>query len=195
MSQEEYVEFRKRFASRLAFWLWHCIINALPSYLIAVIYLGLWEYPIAHVAMGCAVLTFILGYSVVTSLPGPLARKDSLFSRALNVALGIRLVISVATSLVIPFGPLMLLSPDFWCGRLAAFLVSEAYGVLGLDGVLVDRSFDSDLSGVLPGFMEIYLTTLLEGLFLSFLLFILSFIAIIILQARDKRRMFCKGRL
>ena len=43
--------------------------------------------------------------------------------------------------------------------------------------------------------MEIYLTTLLEGLFLSFLLFILSFIAIIILQARDKRRMFCKGRL
>jgi prolipoprotein diacylglyceryltransferase len=37
------------------------------------------------------------------------------------------------------------------------------------------------------GFLEIYATTILEGLILSFLLFILSFIAIIILQMRDRR--------
>jgi hypothetical protein len=35
--------------------------------------------------------------------------------------------------------------------------------------------------------MEIYLTTVLEGLILSFMLFILSFIAIIILQMRDRK--------
>lgn len=181
--------------SQLAFWFWHCLINALPSYLIAVMWMALWKYPIAHIAMGCAVLTFIIGYSVVTSLPGPLARKDSLFGRALRSALMMRLVISVITIAMVPTGIFLTLTPDLWCGRLAVFLVSKAYGILGLNGALLNRSFDSDLSGVLPGFMEIYLTTLLEGLILSFMLFILSFIAIIILQAKDRKRMFREGRL
>lgn len=197
MEVTQYPGFAKVFPGKLGFWFWHCLINALPSYLIAVVWLELWKFPVAHIAMGCAVLTFMLGYSVVTSLPGPLAKKGSLFSRALKVALVIRIVISVITAAIVPTGVYLLFTPDLWCGQFAASLVSEIYGFLGYEATLLQRVNDGSPSVILstPGFMEIYLTTVLEGLILSFMLFIFSFIAIIILQMRDRKRMFREGRI
>jgi hypothetical protein len=43
------------------------------------------------------------------------------------------------------------------------------------------------------GFVQIYATTMLEGLILSFLLLMISFFALIILQARDRRKVFSPG--
>ena len=197
MEPTKYIGFAKVFPEKLKFWFWHCLINALPSYLIAVVWLELWKYPVAHVAIGCAVLTFMLGYSVVTSLPGPLTRKETLYARALKAALVIRIVISAITVMIVPTGVFLLLTPDLWCGRFAATLVSKIYGFLGFEATLLPRANGGGPSELFstPGFMEIYLTTVLEGLILSFMLFIFSFIAIIILQMRDRKRMFREGRI
>ncbi|QTN31925.1 hypothetical protein HZ994_06135 [Akkermansiaceae bacterium] len=193
MKPESCKEFRELFPSCLKKWFWHCLINALPSYLIAVVWLGLWAFPVSHVAMFCAVFTFVLAYSVLTSLPGPLSRNDSLFARAMNAGLLVRLVISVITVTLIPFGPMLMLTPDLWCGRIAAAAVAWGYDFLGYKATLFDR-LDGG-SGAVPGFMEVYLTTMLEGLILSFMLFIFCFIAIIILQVNDRKRMFREGRI
>jgi hypothetical protein len=64
-------------------------------------------------------------------------------------------------------------------------MVARCYDLLGLEATLAGR-LDSVASSIETGFMEIYLSTVLEGLILSFMLFILSFIAIIILQMRDR---------
>ncbi|MGJ8641935.1 MAG: hypothetical protein ACSHX9_00890 [Luteolibacter sp.] len=183
----------ENFPDKLRFWFFHCIINALPSYLIAVIWLRLWIHPIAHVAMGCAVLTFVLGYSVLTSLPGPLTERNSLFARAMRVGLRIRMIISILTVCVVPTGVFILFTPDYWCGQLAVNLVSEFYHLIGVEPTLM-HMVDYDWSFAAT-FMEIYLSTLLEGLILSFMLFIFSVIAIIILQMRDRKKMFREGRI
>ncbi|MEP2774872.1 MAG: hypothetical protein ABJQ29_02795 [Luteolibacter sp.] len=197
MTPTEYIGFQKLFPAKLKFWSWHCLINALPSYLIAVVWLQLWQHPIAHVSMAFAVLTFVLGYSVATSLPGPLANKDSLFSRAVKVGLIIRLIISFLTVCLVPTGVLLLFTPDYWSGQLAVSIVNEIYSYLGLEGTLLARVNDGRTPGisVSPGFLEVYLSTVLEGLILSFMLFILCVMAIIILQMRDRKRMFREGRI
>lgn len=193
----EYGGFKENFPKKLRFWFWHCLVNALPSYLMAVVWLALWTHPVAHIAMGCAVLTFVIGYSVLTSLPGPLAVKDSLFSRAMRVGLRVRMVISILTVCVVPTGIFVLFTPDYWCGQIAVNLVSKLYGLLGLEATLLPRINGDGRTRSLtsPDFVEIYLSTLLEGLILSSMLFIFSVIAIIILQVRDRKKMFREGRI
>jgi len=175
-------DFWKCFPGKLRFWALHCTINALPSYLIAVVWLGLWPVAHAHVAMLAAVVTFIFGYAVVTSCVPVLREGRNLFTRALKVGLAIRLYISVPTILAVPLGAPLLFSPDVWCGMGASWFVSQALGTQPLPQRIGGSSGTSEV-----GFLEIYATTLVEGLLLSFLLFILSFIAIIILQMRDRR--------
>jgi hypothetical protein len=179
---ENFEAFRRNFPEKLRFWALHCIINALPSYLIAVVWLELWSVMHAHWAMLAAVVTFIFGYAVLTSWLPILREGRNLFTRALKVGLVIRTVISVLTLIAVPLGPLLLFTPDLWCGMAANWVVSEALGT----SPLAQRTGGSGVSSQV-GFLEIYATTILEGLILSFLLFILSFIAIIILQMRDRR--------
>jgi hypothetical protein len=179
---ETYEGFRKNFPGKLRFWAIHCIINALPSYLIAVVWLGLWPVMHAHWAMLAAVCTFIIGYAVLTSWVPVLREGRNLFTRALKVGLVIRMVISVLTIMSVPVGAPLLFSPDVWCGLGASWFVSQVLGTNPLPQRIGGSSGGSEV-----GFLEIYATTLVEGLLLSFLLFILSFIAIIILQMRDRR--------
>lgn len=181
--------FSKCFPGKLRFWAIHCTINALPSYLIAVVWLELWPVAHAHWAMLAAVCTFIIGYAVLTSWLPVLREGRNLFTRALKVGLVIRTVISCLTVCVVPLGILLLFTPDYWCGQFAVVIVDWCYDLAGLEATLGSRFNDGyvDGSSLYTGFMEIYLTTLVEGLILSFLLFILSFIAIIILQMRDRR--------
>lgn len=182
MNKEALEVFKKVFPGKLRFWALHCTINALPSYLIAVVWLGLWPVMRAHWAMLAAVVTFILGYAVLTSCVPVLREGRNLFTRALKVGLTIRMVISVLTILAVPLGAPLLFSPDAWCGMGASWFVSQVLGTQPLPQRIGGSSGSSEV-----GFLEIYATTLVEGLLLSFLLFILSFIAIIILQARDRR--------
>lgn len=173
---------KKIFPGKLRFWALHCTINALPSYMIAVVWLGLWPVAHAHWAMLAAVLTFIIGYAVLTSYVPLLREGQTLFTRALKVGLTIRMVISVFTIIAVPVGVPLFVSPDLWCGMGASWFVSQVLGTQPLLQRIGEAS-----GGFEVGFLEIYATTLLEGLLLSFLLFILSFIAIIILQMRDRR--------
>ncbi len=188
----DFTEVRKRFPSKLKFWSVHCLINALPSYLIAVVWLQLWDQPVAQLAMGFAVLTFVLGYSIATSLPGPLSNRDSLAGRAMRVGLTVRTVISVVTVLAVPTGTLMFFTPDLWCGVFASNAVGFLFESAGLESTL-PRGFNdgrSSGSSQVVGFLEVYLTTVIEGLILSFMLFLFSFIAILILQMRDRKKRF-----
>lgn len=175
-------DFWKCFPGKLRFWALHCTINALPSYLIAVVWLGLWPVMRAHVAILAAVVTFIIGYAVLTSCVPVLREGRNLFTRALKVGLTIRTVISVLTILSVPLATPLVFAPDTWCGLAASWAVSQAMGLPPLA-----QRIGHFAEGSYVGFLEIYATTLLEGLLLSFLLFILSFIAIIILQMRDRR--------
>lgn len=197
MRSETRCGFKKCFPGKLTFWFWHCVINALPSYLIAVVWLGLWDSPVAHFAMGCAVATFVVLYSVLTSLPGPLANKDNLFTRAVRVGLILRLVISIQTVCLVPTGVFLLFSPDLWCGQVAVGIVRRVYEFIGLEASLFQRVDDHSapaISGSI-GFFEVYFATILEGIILSFMLFVFCVIAIIILQMRDRKKMLREGRI
>lgn len=183
MSNENIEAFRKSFPGKLRFWALHCIINALPSYLIAVVWLELWPIAHAHLAMLAALCTFIIGYAVLTSWVPVFREGRNLFTRALKVGLGIRTLISCLTAMAIPLGPLLLFTPDVWSGMAANWIVSEVLGT----SPLAQRTGGSSSLVSEVGFLEIYATTILEGLILSFMLFIFSFIAIIILQMLDRR--------
>lgn len=181
MIEKQFEVFWRCFPGKLRFWTLHCIINALPSYLIAVVWLGLWPVAHAHGAMLAALCTFILGYSILTVWLPLLREGRNLFTRALKVGLTIRTVISVITILAIPVGTPLIFAPDTWCGLAASRVVSMVLGTRPLP----ERIGGS--GGGEVGFLEIYAITLLEGVILSFMLFIFSFIAIIILQMRDRR--------
>lgn len=187
--------FKNLIKGKLKFWTFHCLINALPSYLIVMIWLGQFGNPTSHLAMLSAVFTFVVMYSVVTSFPGPLAQKDTLLSRALRVGLILRMICSMWTALLLLLGPMVIFTPDFWCGNIATAFVDRIYDFLGHETYL-RKMFDGDITkeGVLiqPRFMEIYLITIFEGLILSLMLFVFSVMAIVIIQMRDRKNMFLR---
>lgn len=148
--------------------------------------MGLWPVAHAHWAMLAAVRTFVFGYSVLTSWVPVLREGRNLFTRALKVGLVIRTVISCLTDFVVPLGIFVLFTPDYWCEQIPVNIVAQCHDLMNLDATLGSRA-NSVTSSIDTGFMEIYLTTVLEGLFFSFLLLILSFIAIINLQMRDRK--------
>lgn len=188
MDEPDYTDNLK---GKLKFWSLHCAINAVPSYLIVLVWLNQARNPIAHLAMFAAVMTFVIGYSVLTSLPGPLVRKDSLLSRALRVGLIIRTILSIITFLALPTGIFLFYTPDFWCGLAASNVVKFLYEFLGNEAVLAKAMDGSSANNAMTvGFMEVYLITILEGLILSFMLFIFSLIAVVILQMRDRKKYF-----
>ncbi len=185
------------FKGKLKFWALHCAISAFPSYLIVMVWLKQAANPTAHLAMLVAIATFVIGYSVLTSLPGgPLTRKDSLLSRALRVGLILRMICSIWTFLFIFLGPLVIFTPDLWCGNIATGFVDRIYGFLGHETDLrnmIDGNNTKDEVLIQPGFMEIYLITLFEGLILSLMLFIFSVMAVVILQMRDRKKFFVEN--
>lgn len=174
---------RSVFLRQLRYWTFHCSFNALPSFCIALFFLQLWKSPPAIAAMVCAIGTFILLYATLTSLNGPLANEDHILSRSLRLGAKIRAWISGVSLVMIPIGAFML-TPDFWCGFLS---VTVTDSLLKWAGGPVSPLGSN---GQNAGFFPIYLTTLLEGFILSFLLLMISFFAVMFLQARDRRNAF-----
>jgi hypothetical protein len=175
------------FRRQLRFWTFHCFFNALPSLVIALGFLRLWKSPGAVAAMTAAIVTFILLYAAVTSLGGPLSDEEHVLSRALKLGTKIRGWISGISVLLILPGKSILLAPDVWCGMLAINLLN---GIASFAGATNSNLFRPRPVHDLNTFLRIYTTTITEGLILSFLLLMISFFAVIFLQARDRRKLF-----
>lgn len=175
---------RDDFLRQLRYWSLHCSLNALPSLGIALIYLGLWKNPVGVAAMLSAIATFVLLYATITSLRGPLSNPVHVLSRSLKLGTKIRSWISGVSLLLVPFGPAMLFMPDFWCGFLSVSILNQTYKMLGL-GIEV---LSGNPSNSRVGFLPVYLTTMLEGFILSFLLLMISFFALFFVHRKAQRR-------
>ena len=174
------------FPRQLRYWTLHCLLNALPSLGIALGWLGLWKSPLAVVAMFTAIATFIVLYASLTSLSGPLTDPDHILARSLKLGARIRAWISGISLLVVPTGIFMLLTPDYWCGLLSITLLNGAARFLGATGPFFSPAPDEATAAFLP----VFATTLLEGFILSFLLLMIAFFALILLQSRDRKKAF-----
>jgi hypothetical protein len=191
--------FLATFPRQLRYWSLHCCLNALPSFLIATFFLELWKKPFGISAMLCGIVTFIILYSTITSLLEPLANENHILSRALKLGAKIRAWISVVTFLLIG-GSLLFLptalksftfffalySPDGLCGFIAIAAIER---LRIFKGSLIHGSSDE-----IPPFLQIYTTTILEGFILSFILLIISFFAILFIQARDRKKLFKEAK-
>ncbi|RYD22826.1 MAG: hypothetical protein EOP87_26785 [Verrucomicrobiaceae bacterium] len=174
--------FLTTFPRQLRYWTFHCCLNALPSFGLALVFLKLWNSPLGIMAMLAAIGTFILLYASITSL-GPFGDDEHTLSRALHMGARIRGWMSAASLAIMPLGG-MVFVPDFWCGFISAQIISSTLELPGTSG---DFELLTEGKG---GFLSIYLTTLLEGFMLSGILLFISFIAVMILQARGRRRFF-----
>ncbi len=170
----------QRWPGQIRYWAKHCAINTLPSFGIALILLDLWQSPAAIMAMLLAVFCFVIGYSVVTSMPALFPDQSSLTSRALALGTKIRMWLSGASVVVGLIPGAFFVLPDFWAGMLAVSLLQSAFGLMGVP-------FFQEMGSERMRPQEAFLTTLLEGLILSFGLMMLSFFILIILQIRERR--------
>jgi hypothetical protein len=175
--------FLANFPGQLRHWSFHCILNSLPSFTIALWALGLWQSRFAMAAMASAIVTFILIYATMTSFEGPMSDEKHVLARAFKVGTKIRAVISIL-NLLLAFTPFLMLTPDFWCGFMATGIVDQVLQITGNQPVF------RNLNAGEIGFFPIYLATMVEGCILSGILFFISFIAVIHLQAKDRRRFF-----
>lgn len=156
------------FLRQLGRWTFHCLLNAAPAFCIAIACLPEGKQPATIAAMLWGILTLIIGFSLLTSLPGPMRDGKHVFPRALSIGLKIRnfsLVLGVPLMAVDLGG--VVIAPDFILGILAMNLI--------------------------PGpenFATIYLTTLLVGLGLAFLILTISFLAAFVLLIKDRRNAF-----
>lgn len=156
--------FRTVFPRQLRFWTFHCVMNALPS------------------------LGIILLVTTLTSLRGPLSTEGHLLSRSLKLGAKIREWMAVVSLLPLAAKESsMLYIPDYYCAVIALAAASH---------VTIPGFSMNDLAYGVPStaFIPIFATTILTGLILSFLLLIISFFAVILLQARDRRKFFADAR-
>ena len=174
------------FPRQLRYWALHCLLNAAPSLGIALGWMGLWKVPAAVAAMFAAIATFIGLYSFLTSLRGPFTDPDHILSRALRLGAKIRAWISGLSCLAVPTGFGMLFTPDYWCGLISITLVNAPSRFLGKEGAF----FQPDTDGSTASFFPVYATTLLEGFILSFLLLMIAFFSLILLQMRDRKKIY-----
>ena len=166
---------------QLRHWALHCSLTALPSLGIALYMLQLWQLPAAVAAMLAAIATFIVLYALITSLKGPLTDPGTLVARSLKLGTRIRTAISLV-SIPLLFTQMIGWTPDFWCGFLACNVTNTIGRKLGVHEDLV-RLGRGD-------FLPVYFTTLLEGVIISFILLMIAFFSLIILQRRQTRRSF-----
>ncbi len=179
------------FRRRLRYWTFHCLLNALPSFIIAAVWLKL-RSPLAVTAMLAAIGTFILLYTTLTSLDGPLSDPNHVFSRALKLGAKIRAWISGLSLLLLPTEKLLMFTPDFWCGFLSFGLLNRAAELMQ-PGSTNFNFFNGNAAT--KGFLPVYATTLLEGFILSFILLMIAFFAVIFLQSRDRRTLWKNHRV
>ena len=168
----------------------HCVVNALPSFVIACVHLDLWRNPDALKAMGAAVLAFILAYSLLTSIRGPLTQSDHVVSRAIRAGAKFRLVISIASTPFAPFPGAFVCVPDLWCGFASVFIFQQLLRLSGTPpGIVqvIDRLLEK------ASFNDIFTIAIIQGLVISMLFFTISFFALLFIQRRERMKMYAAG--
>lgn len=174
-------EFLTRFPGKLAHWALHGTLNALPSFIIAAVYLRLWDKPQAVLAMISAVAVFIVTFATLTSLPGPQSDDSHVIARSIRLGARIRSwIASFSLPLLAFHQAAVFFVPDFWCGWLAVAVHQAAMKQLGAPRGA--NGIDD------PTFGSIFSITLLEGIILSFLLLMIAFFCLVFQQARERRR-------
>jgi len=191
-------EWFKRFPWSYGFWSLHGVVSALPGFCIAMWMVRLSENPSAFLAMISALLTMILVITSLMSIWPSLTRWQTLPSRGLRLGLVLRAICSGASFLIVitvlatngrDGNPILIALPDLWTGLgavLSIALISDFFG------------FGNPLSGIMDGpaslsFAMIYLIALTNGLILCFLILIVSFVSMLVLQIRDRRKLYQPG--
>lgn len=157
-------------------------MNALPILWITLILFNLRQSSVAIMSMLSAIATFILLFATLTSLRGPLSTEGHLLSRSLKLGAKIRAWMVVVSLLLLLAG--LDLIPDYFCYRLA--VTAACYATI--PGFSLNDHLAYNIAEI-PSLL-IYVTTIFTGLILSFLLLMISFFAVIFLQARDRKRVF-----
>jgi hypothetical protein len=173
---------RARLPRQARYWTLHCGINALPSFIVAAFYLQMISQPACVIAMLLAILTFIAAYTVVTSLEGWFSDSQSVLSRALKAGVRIRLVLSLVSLPMLLPTPVALFVPDVWAGILASSVVNAFGRMTGFGDALIAPDAGSVRAPA------VYATTIIEGLILSFMLMMLSFFSLLVIQARERKK-------
>lgn len=188
-------EWFERVRRDLGFWSLQCVISALPGFCIAMWLVKLSKNPVALVAMLSALLTMILAITALASISTSLTAWRTLPSRGLRVGLLLRGICSGVSLIVLGVvlaseggdgRAILIVMPDLWTGLGAALsitLLSEPLGFGNPASELMDGYPDL-------GFAMIYLIALIDGLILCFLIFIVSFVSMLVLQIRDRRRLY-----
>jgi hypothetical protein len=180
--------FTARFPKQLGHWAIHGFFNALPSFIIAAFCLNLGN-PIAMMAMLSAIGVYVVAFAVVTSLPGPLSEGAHVLGRAIRLGAKIRSWIAGLSIVFSPFGvSAIMFMPDFWCGWGAMIVQDALADWLGYKGSsLLTMENVEQVSSL---FLPVFITTMLEGFIISFLLLLISFFCVIFLQSRERRKFF-----
>lgn len=189
-------EWFKRFRRDLGFWSLQCVISALPGFCIAMWLVGFSGNAVAPLAMLAALFTMILAIAALASISPSLTAWRTLPSRGLRAGLMLRGLCSVISLIVIGVAlagggrgdghVILIVLPDLWTGLGA---------VLSMSLLSVPLGFENPASQVMDGhadlgFSMIYLIALIDGLILCFLIFIVSFVSMLVLQIRDRRRLY-----
>ena len=172
------------------YWLKHCALNASPSFIIGGVFLGFFHRPSAIFAMLAGVFTFVLLYTAFTGHVMQRVEPNQTLRRALKAGIKFRVVITVWS--LVGLVSLGIFSPDFWAGVIAV----NVYKMLPClpEFPAVGRSttlLDPDLGQL----FSIYSVTLIEGFILSFTLFMASFSAVLVIQAKERRKAFHESAL
>lgn len=134
--------------------------------------------------MVVGVLIFILSYTLLSTFSPLLNNQESRFSRALRLALKIRIGVSILGLLGVALPFIFFYHPDYWAGMGAKFLIEKGYDLIWPHAY----GFGHDLTST-DHFLAILLWTLTEGIILSFLLFSLSFFCLDTIDARQNHKL------
>ena len=181
MSSLESTLIRKHFT----YWLMHCALNASPSFAIAGAFLRFLDHPSTALAMLAGVFTFVLLYTAFTGYVMQIVEPNQTLRRALKADIKFRVVISIwSLAGLVSLG---IFSPDFWAGMLAV----RAYNMLTFLPKFPDFGRSTTLLDPDWGqFFPVYCVTIIEGLILSFTLFMVSFFAVLVIQAKERRKAY-----
>lgn len=174
----------KHLLKEFRFWTIHVTLTSLTSFVIA--YVIEFNQAADIAAMIAAIFSFVLIFTALTSLPTYQKMRGSLYDQAIRLGTKIRMWVSL-TSLPIALLALFkselqdnLISflPDYWCGLLA--------GILTITYQIPD---ERSLS-LFERFINTYLLTMTEGMVIAGTLVMVSFFALIIVNARARREAF-----
>lgn len=172
------------FLKQLGFWTLHCGVTSIPSFCIA---LTAFNTSAAIIGMLAGILTFILGYTTLTSARFYSKLHLSLVGRSIKLGARIRMWISICSLplLIAGFGKYdsaqeILFVPDMWFGLVAILIFSMGAQSFGVSPI--GRNIEN-----IDAF-SVYCITIIEGVLISVSLILIAFVVLIVLNYKRNRQ-------